>query len=119
MPSQTRKQLMAELVNAGLDDNELDVIRDELNMDLEADQDESDDLEMLDSDDDCNHSIATSSTVRGSLPPTTSRPLVAPASSKPTVPAKRKRGPTKRISPEFVDEGDDGVGPGKPDYLSV
>ena len=72
MPSQTQKQLMAELVNAGLDNNELDVIRDELKMDLEADQDESDDLEMLDSDDDCNHSIATSSTVRDSLPPTTS-----------------------------------------------
>jgi hypothetical protein len=118
MPSQTRRQLMAELVDAGLDDDELDLIRYELEMDLEADQNESDDADMLDSDDDGNRSMATSSTVHDSLLPTTSWPLAAEAPSKPTVPAKRKRGATKRTSPEFVDDGDDGAA-GKPDYLSV
>jgi hypothetical protein len=109
---------MAELVEAGLDDDELDLIQHELEMDPEAGQDESDDAEMLDSDDDGNRSMATSSTVCDSLPPTTSRPLAVQPPSKPAVPAKRKRGATKRISPEFVDEGEDGAA-GKPDYLSV
>ena len=108
---------MAELLDAGLDDDELDIIQHELEMDPEADQDESDDAEMLDSDNDGNLSIATSSTVRDSLPPTTSRPLAAQAPSKHTVPAKRKRG-TKRTSPEFIDEGDDGAA-GKPNYISI
>jgi hypothetical protein len=120
MPSRTQRQLMAELADAGLDDDELDLIQHKLEMDPEADQDESDhDAEILDSDDDDgNRSMATSSTVRDSLPPTTSRPLAAQAPSKPTVPAKKKRGATKKTSPEFVDEGDDGAA-GKPNYLSV
>lgn len=102
MPSQTRRQLLAELVNAGLDDNKLDVIQHELEMDPEADQDESDDVEMLDLDDDGNCSIATSSTICDSHPPTTSQSLAAPAPTKPSVPVKRKCGTRKKTSPEFI-----------------
>jgi hypothetical protein len=110
---------MAELADAGLDDDELDIIQHEFEMDPKADQDESNDGEVLDSDDDDNHSVVTSSTVHDSHLPTASRPPVAQAPSKPTVPVKRKHGPRKKTSPEFIDEGDEGAGPGKPNYLSV
>ena len=115
MPSQIQKKLTTGLIGAGLDRDELDLIQHELEMDLEAEQDEDDDAEM-DSD---NDGLATRSTIRDSLPPTTSQPLTATLPSKPTVPAKRKHITPKKISPEFVDEGDDGAGPGKPNFLSV
>ena len=99
---------MAELVNAGLDDNKLDLFQHELKMDPKTDQDKSNDVEMLDSDDDGNCSMAISSTIPDSLPPTTSQSPAAPAPSKSAVPAKRKCGTTKRTSPEF---GDDDMGP--------
>ena len=61
MPSQIREKLTTGCVGAGLDEDELDLIQRELEMVLEAEQDEDDDAEMLDSDD---NGMATSSTVR-------------------------------------------------------
>ena len=52
---------MTGCIGAGLDKDELDLIQCELEMVLEAEQDEDDDAEMLDSD---NNGMVMSSTIR-------------------------------------------------------
>ena len=56
---------MTGITGAGLDKDELDLIQHELKMDLEAEQDEDDDAEMLDSN---NDGLVMSSTICDSLP---------------------------------------------------
>ena len=52
---------MTGCIGAGLDEDKFDLIQCELKMVLEAEQDEDDDAEMLDSDD---NGMVTSSTIR-------------------------------------------------------
>jgi len=112
MVLQTRRQLLALAAQEGADEDELNIIAEELDLDLDTDEDHSD-LNMLDSDDDGNLSFTTSSTLHSSRPP------LAVASSKPTVPAKRKRASDKKKSAEFVYDEDDDLGSGKLDHLSI
>jgi hypothetical protein len=114
----TRRQLLALAAQEGADEDELDIIAQELYLDPDADENNSD-LDMLDSDDDGNRSFATSSTLHDSRPPPSSRPPPAATASKPTVPAKRKRASNKKKSAVFVDDEDEDLGPGKPDHLSI
>lgn len=116
MALQTRRQLLA-LAAQGADEEKLNVIAEELDLDPDADENDSD-LEMLDSDDNGNHSFATSSTLHSSQPPS-SRPLLAAATSRSTVPTKRKRPSNKKKSTEFVHDEDDDLGSGKRDHLSI
>jgi hypothetical protein len=117
MTIQTRKQLMTQLAAEGLDDDELDLIRHELEMDPEADEYGESDEEMF-SDDDRHDAMATSSTVRVPSSPTPpSRPPPIRASSTSTVPQKRKRLSKKKISPETIEEGEDVAGLGEHDCM--
>lgn len=118
MVLQTQKQLLMPAAQEGADKDELDIITQELDMDLDADEDNSD-LDMLDSDDDGNHSFTTSSTLHCSWPPPSSWPPLAAAASKHIVPAKRKHASSKKKSAEFVDDKDEDLGPGKPDHPSI
>jgi hypothetical protein len=115
MGIQTRRQLLAELDEAGLDDDELDLLRYELELDPSADEyNESDDE--LTSDD--RHSVlASSSTVHTSPPPPQQSPTCAPAAS--TVPQKRKRGTRKNISPKIIDDDEAVAGSCKHDCMLI
>ena len=69
MAIQTRKQLLAELEEAGLDDDELDLLRHELELDPGADDYDESDEELTSNDSDRHIVMASSSTVHGSPSP--------------------------------------------------
>jgi hypothetical protein len=111
MAIQTRKQLLAELEEAGLDEDELDLLQHELELELDPGADDYDE-----SDDDQHVVMASSSTVHGSpSPPAPQQPARTPVVS--TVPRKRKRGPRKNISPEVIDDDEDVAGSRKHDCI--
>lgn len=117
MAIQTRKQLLAELEEAGLDDDELDILQHELELDPGADDHDESDEELTSDDSDRHVVMASSSTVHGSPSPSApqQQPACTPAVS--TVPQKRKHGPKKNISPEVIDDDEDVAGSRKHDCV--
>jgi hypothetical protein len=118
MAIQTRRQLLAELGEAGLDEDELDLLRYELELDPGADDYDESDNELT-SEDDRHFVMASSSTVHASPPPPPPKqpPARAPAAS--TVPQKRKCGTRKNISPEIIDDDEGVAGSCKHDCMLV
>jgi hypothetical protein len=113
MGIQTRRQLLAELSEAGLDD-ELDLLRYELELDPGADEYYKSDDELT-SKGDRRSILASSSTVHMSPPPQQSP--APPAAS--TVPQKRKCGTRKNISPKIIDDDEAVVGSCKHDCMLI